>query len=123
MSVINQMLHQECDELVTEEDSLNPEPPNHNTLQDTPDKPTEEIVVLSTARTSSTQCEVAKPAMVAKAWQHQSGTLAKFTGQDFPPKTVYGPPGTLDNVSAGAIAPLQQSLPNLVPLELVCRLF
>ena len=41
------------------------------------------IVFLLTARTSSTQYEVVKPAMVAKAWQHQTGTLAKFTGQDF----------------------------------------
>ena len=49
------------------------------------------VVSLSTARTSSTQCEVAKPAMVAKAWQHQSGTLAKFTGQDFPPKNCVRP--------------------------------
>ena len=41
------------------------------------------VVFLLTARTSSTQYEVVKPAMVAKAWQHQTGTLAKFTGQDF----------------------------------------
>ena len=26
--------------------------------------------------------------MVAKAWQHHSGTVAKFTGQDFPPKKL-----------------------------------
>ena len=33
MSVINRMLHQECDELVTEEDSLHQVQPNHNTLK------------------------------------------------------------------------------------------
>ena len=39
--------------------------------------------------------------MVAKAWQHQTGTLAKYTGQDFPPKTVYGPPCGEEEVVRG----------------------
>ena len=119
VSVMNRILHQECNELVTEEDLWHPIELNHNTLKTRQTSHLEKIVsfnckdVIHTMR--STQASHGSQSVAT-----QSRTLAKFTGQDFPPKTVYGPPGTLDNVSADAVAPVQQSLPNLVPLEPVC---
>ena len=84
MFVINLMLHQECAELVTEEDSLHPgttQPQQAAKTRQT-SHPEKIVVFLSTARTSSTQCEVAKPAMEAKAWQHQSGTRARLSTKE-----------------------------------------
>ena len=123
--MINLMLHPECDELVTEEDFFHLVEPNHNKLLiQSRQVILRKLLFFYRQRGHHPHnTKVAKPAIDANAWQHQSGTLAKFTGQDFYQRIVYGPPETLDNVSAGPIAPLQQSLPNLVPLEPVCTLF
>ena len=124
MSVINRMLHQECNELVTEEDFWHQVELDHNTLKTRQTSHLEKIVVSFDCKDVIHTMRGSQASYGSQGVATQSGTLAKFTtGQDFPPKTVYGPPGTLDNVSAGAVAPVQQSLPNLVPLEPICTLF
>ena len=121
MIVINQKLYQECDELVTEEDSLNPEPPNHNTL---PRHARQAILrkllfFLSTARTMrSGQTSHGSQDVATPIWNSREIDWARLSTKKL--CTAHQERWT---TFARATAPSQQSLPNLVPLELVCTFF
>ena len=104
-----------CDGSVRAKDCLHEAQSIHNMLLEHARSHPDKIVVgLSTARTSSTQREASKHANVDKAWQHQSGILAKFTGQDSPTKKWYAQPETQGDTRVDATLPSQPSLPDLV---------
>ena len=114
-------LQQECDELVTEEDTLHQEQPAAKTrhtshLEKNCCFSVDSKDVLHTIRSS--QASHGRQSVATPNWNSREIYRARLL-----PNKVYGPPRTLDNVSAGAIAPLHQNLPNWFRWNLFVRFF